>query len=64
MVIPTPDNINVLVVAISLVVVPDAVRFVKQLMFVKCVATSAPSDILVMLKPMTVAFVKYISSMY
>ena len=60
-VLPTPDAVYVFVVAISLASVPDVVRFVKPLMRLLFIATSAPSDIPALLKPMLVVFVKLTS---
>ena len=45
MVIPTPDVVNVLVVTVLLVTVPDAIRFVKPLILLLFIATSAASVI-------------------
>ena len=46
-----------LVVAVSLKVVPDAVIFVKPLILLLCIATLAASDIPVLLKLMIDEFV-------
>ena len=61
MVIPPPDVVGVFIGTISLVIVPDAVKFNKPLMLLLCKAMSAPSDIPVMMKPMIVVFMKFIS---
>ena len=53
MVIPTPDVVSVFVVTISLAILPDAVRFDKPVMRLRLIATSAPSDIPVLLQLMT-----------
>ena len=57
----TPDVVNVLVVAVSLVIVPDAVRFVKPLILLLFIATSAASVIPVLLKLMTDVFDMFVS---
>ena len=54
-----PDVVNVLVVAVSLVIVPDAVKFVKPLMLLLCIATLAASVIPVLLKLMIGVFVGF-----
>ena len=60
--IPTPDVVNVLLVAKLLVIVPDATRFVNILMrFWLCIATLAASDIPVLLKLMIDVFNVFVS---
>ena len=59
---PEPDVVNVLVVEVSLVIVPDAVRFVKPLILLLCIATLAASVIPVLLKLMTDVFDMFVSA--
>ena len=47
-----PDVVNVLVVAVSLVIVPDVIRFVNPLILLLFIATLAASVIPVLLKLM------------
>ena len=56
------DVVNVLVVAVSLVIVPDAIRLVKPLILLLCIATSAASVIPVLLKLVIDVFDMFVSS--
>ena len=57
MLIPTPDVVSVFVDAVSLAIGPDALKNAKTWMLLLTIATSAPSDIPVLLKRIIAAFV-------